>query len=116
MYDMTLAWILAFIIIAAFIYGIYRFILMSREEQLSKVSEWLLWAVTLAEKEYGGGTGKIKLREVYAKFVEAWPQVSRWLTFNDFSRLVDKVLVQMRSILTTNSAAYNYVAGGKVCS
>lgn len=114
MYDEILAWMLLIIVVAAVTYGVYRFITSTREEQLSKVSEWLLWAVTLAEKEYGGGTGKIKLREVYARFIETWPQVAKWLSFNDFSRLVDKVLVQMRSILTTNAAAYNYVSGGTV--
>ena len=35
------------------------------EAQLAKVKEWLLWAVTEAEKDLGGGTGKLKLRQVY---------------------------------------------------
>ena len=110
--DAILMFLIVVVVVAAVVYGAYRFTTMTREEQLSKVSEWLLWAVTLAEKEYGGGTGKIKLREVYAQFIQAWPQVAKWLSFNDFSRLVDKVLVQMRSILTTNAAAHNYVSGG----
>ena len=99
-------------ICAAFVaYGIYRFMSLSREQQLSKVTEWLLWAVTLAEKEYGSGMGKIKLREVYSQFVQTWPDVAKWLSFNEFSELVDAVLVRMRSLLTSNVSAYNYVKG-----
>jgi hypothetical protein len=31
------------------------------EAQLAKVKEWLLWAVTEAEKDLGGGTGNLML-------------------------------------------------------
>lgn len=42
---------------------------MPSDKQLNKVREWLLYAVTKAEKELGGGTGQIKLRYVYDMFV-----------------------------------------------
>ena len=103
--------LLIFVIAAMVILSTIRFVEMSHEEQMAKVSEWLLWAVTLAEKEYGGGTGKIKLREVYAQFIQAWPQVARWMPFSLFAKLVDAALVNMRSMLTTNDAAREYVEG-----
>ena len=40
----------------------YRYFNLPSEAQLAKVREWLLWAVTGAEKELGGGTGRLKLR------------------------------------------------------
>lgn len=39
-------------------YAIYSFVKMPSDKQLNKVREWLLYAVTKAEKELGAGTGK----------------------------------------------------------
>lgn len=50
-------------------YAVYVFVRMPSDKQLNKVREWLLYAVTKAEKELGGGTGQIKLRYVYDMFV-----------------------------------------------
>ena len=50
--------------------AVYRFLWLPRETQLAKVREWLLWAVTRAEQELGGGTGRLKLRQVYDLFVD----------------------------------------------
>ena len=56
-------------VLAAGGYAIYVFVKMPSDKQLTKVREWLLYAVTKAEKELGGGTGQIKLRYVYDMFV-----------------------------------------------
>lgn len=40
-------------------YAVYVFVKMPSDKQLNKVREWLLYAVTKAEKELGGGTGQI---------------------------------------------------------
>ena len=37
-------------------YAVYVFVKMPSDKQLNKVREWLLYAVTKAEKELGGGT------------------------------------------------------------
>ena len=37
-------------------YAVYVFVRMPSDKQLNKVREWLLYAVTKAEKELGGGT------------------------------------------------------------
>ena len=37
-------------------YTVYAFVKMPSDKQLNKVREWLLYAVTTAEKELGGGT------------------------------------------------------------
>ena len=58
-----------YVIFAVFAVGLcigvaaYRFAKMPTSEQLQKVREWLLYAVTEAEREFGGGTGQIKLVE-----------------------------------------------------
>lgn len=101
--------ILAIIVVAAL--AIYRYLKMPTEEQLDKVREWLLYAVTEAEKDLGGGTGQIKLRQVYDLFAVRFPWLVKVLSFNTFSDLVDDALVEMRELLDKNEAVAAYVAG-----
>lgn len=79
------------------------------EEQLNKVKEWLVYATAVAEKELGGGTGKLKLRSVYDAFIEKFPTVARKITFEHFSLLVDQSLEQLRKMIETNAAVQEYV-------
>ncbi len=75
------------------IYAGYRFLKLPTKAQAAKVKEWLLWAVTNAEKELGGGTGKLKLRQVYDLFVQRFPAVAMAVSFDTFSQWVDDVPV-----------------------
>lgn len=100
-----------FAVVAAFIM-LYLFFNLNREEQKQKVVEWLVDAVTTAEKTYGGKTGRLKLRAVYAEFVKAWPQVAKWLSFATFSKLVDLALVEMHDMIDNNAAIKAFVEGG----
>ena len=75
------------------------------------IKEWLLWACTEAEKELGNGTGKLKIRFVYDLFISKFPLLSKFISFNTVSHLVDEVLDTMRDILTTNDNANMYVYG-----
>ena len=74
-----------------------------------RVIEWLLGAVTMAEKELGGGTGKLKLRSVYDAFISKFPIFSKIISFNTFSDCVDKALEEMRKILESNKAVQAFV-------
>ena len=87
------------------------FFRLPREDQLRKIKEWLLWAVTDAEREFGGGTGQIKLRSVYDMFVVRFPGMAKVISFSLFSELVDEALVRMRKMLAENAAAQEYVSG-----
>ena len=88
---------------------IWRFVKLPREEQIEAVKEWLLMAVTEAERELGGGTGQLKLRYVYDLFVVRFPWLAKTITFNWFSELVDEALVGMKDMLQTNKAVQEYV-------
>ena len=104
--------ILAFVVIGAVAgIAIYHFFKLPTSEQLNKVREWLLWAVTAAEKELGGGTGQLKLRHVYDLFVTRFPWLAKVISFNVFSGLVDDALVEMRKMLATNNAVQAIVEG-----
>lgn len=92
---------------------IYRFAKQPRPDQLAKVREWLLYAVTAAEKELGGGTGKLKLRQVYDLFVVRFPWLAPVVSFELFSELVDDALDEMREMLSNNKAVAALVEGEK---
>ena len=87
--------------------GIYLF-----QTDKKRVLEWLLGAVTFAEKELGSGTGKLKLRSVYDAFITKFPVLSKVISFKTFSGLVDKALEQMKDILSNNIAVQNFVGIG----
>lgn len=97
---------LAVVIIAA-----VKFFKSGSAQQMRKVREWLLYATTLAEKELGSGTGKLKLRYVYDMFVAKFPWISTFISFDKFSALVDEVLEEMNGLLSTNKNVAAYVSG-----
>lgn len=88
-----------------------RFFKMPTAKQLATVKEWLLYATTLAEKELGGGTGKLKLRYVYDMFVTKFPWVAKVLSFERFSDMVDESLGSMNDLLSKNAAVQLFVNG-----
>lgn len=90
---------------------VYRFAKLPTSEQIQKVREWLLWAVTQAEKELGGGTGQLKLRSVYDTFVARFGWLAKIIPFSVFSELVDDALEEMREMLANNKAVAEYVEG-----
>lgn len=102
-----------FIALAALVvagYGLKVFLNRPTSEQLGKVKEWLLYAVTEAEKELGSGTGKIKLRYVYDMFLGKFPYLAQIVSFESFSLLVDEALDQFKEILNDNESVKEYVS------
>ena len=100
--------VLACIVGLGFIY-VRKFMNLPSEEQLTKVKEWLLFAVIQAEKELGAKTGQIKLRYVYDLFLSKFPALVNIVTFEQFSQLVDEALEQMKHLMQTNSNARYYI-------
>ena len=81
----------------------YRFVNWPTAEQLKKVREWLVYACLQAEKELGSGTGQMKLRMVYDMFLTKFSWLSKLITFEHFSALVDEALVEVRHLLESNT-------------
>lgn len=92
-------------------YAVYTFVKMPSDKQLNKVREWLLYAVTKAEKELGGGTGQIKLRYVYDMFVARFTWLAQVISFEMFSIMVDDALEKMKEMLEGNKAMQELVNG-----
>lgn len=98
-------------VIVAIVAAIYRFTKLPTEEQKSKVKQCLLNWVVEAEKNLGGGTGKVKLSMVYGWFVTAFPVLKNFITFETFSTWVDEALEEMKTMLATNQNLKNVVEG-----
>ena len=92
-------------------YAVYAFVKMPSDKQLNKVREWLLYAVTKAERELGGGTGQIKLRYVYDMFVARFTWLAKVISFEMFSMMVDEALGKMKTMLEQNKAMQELVNG-----
>jgi hypothetical protein len=92
-------------------YAVYVFVKKPSDAQLQSVKEWMLWAVTKAEKELGSGTGKLKLRYVYDMFVTKFPWLEGVISFEMVSMMVDDALEEMREMLETNKAVQEFVNG-----
>ena len=95
------------------IFSIYKFIQLGKEQQLDKIQEWLLFAVTQAEKELGNNTGQLKLRMVYGQFIDKFKILAMLITFEEFSDMVDNALDTMRNMLSSNEAVKQLVEGEK---
>ncbi len=109
-------WYIIIALVAVFVVAgciVYRFLKLPTTAQIEKVKAWLLWAVTNAEKELGGGTGKLKLRQVYDLFVQRFPAVAMAVSFDTFSQWVDDALTEMRKMLDENKAAAELVKGAE---
>lgn len=74
---------------------------------------WLVWAVSEAEKMYGSGTGKLKLREAYNLFIGKFPFFSSLITFTVFEEWVDEALKTMRRMIETNGEIKDIIEGIK---
>jgi len=93
---------------------IVKFFKIPHESQITKIKEWLLYAVTEAEKELGSGTGQLKLRYVYDMFVTKFPYLVKFVSFEYFSFLVDEVLVKFKELFKNNTAVKQYVSNAVV--
>lgn len=109
--DMIINICLGLILGGGFIISVVKFIQLSKDKKIEIISEWLLLAVVQAEKELGGGTGQIKLRYVYDMFISKFKYVSMWISFNQFSAMVDIALDKMRKMLSDNTNLKSYING-----
>ena len=110
--DMIINISLGLILGGGLIISVVKFIQLSKNKKIEIISEWLLLAVVQAEKELGGGTGQIKLRYVYDMFISKFKYVSMWISFNQFSAMVDIALDKMKKMLSSNTNLQSYINGG----
>lgn len=96
--------ILAIAVISEISITLYKWFKKPTEEQIAKVQEWLLYAVAKAEQVLGSGTGQLKLRYVYNMFVTKFPGIALFISFEEFSKMVDKALNKFEDLLKNNKS------------
>jgi len=94
--------IIAFVVVVGF--AVYKFLGLPTKDQVEKIKQWLLYAVTIAEQKMGSGTGQLKLRYVYDWFVDKFPITAKLISFEKFSKWVDEALEVMRKWLAENES------------
>lgn len=77
-------------------------VLIILSTRFSAFKEWLVFAVSESEKLFGGGTGQLKLRYVYDLAIKTFPALTKFISFNTFSKHVDEALEIMRDMLKHN--------------
>ena len=105
-------WWLIIIAVAVIIVAINLikvFLTMHKSQRIKKVKEWLLYAVAEAEKTLGSGTGQMKLRYVYDKFLIKFPFIAALISFETFSKFVDEALEKFNKLLEENEQVKEYI-------
>lgn len=85
------------------------FFKQTKEKQIEMLQQWLILAVVRAEKELGEGTGQLKLRYVYDKFIKEFKFLAKVISFEEFSKYVDDALEAMKHMIQNNKNVVNYI-------
>lgn len=99
-------------VVTSLIFMMVRFLGLPTKQQILKIKEWLLWAVCVAEEKLGSNTGQLKLRYVWDMFIDKFPMAAKFITFEEFSALVDEALEEMKEMLEKNPAVAKLILGG----
>ena len=102
-----------YVIFALVVLVIATIVVIVRNMSIEKMKEWLKYAVSIAEKQLGSGTGQLKLRQVYDSFVAKYKWISVLISFEKFSELVDEALEWMRNEMEENKNIKNYITEGE---
>lgn len=75
--------------------------------RFSSFKNWLVYAVSEAEKALGAGTGKLKIRYAYDLAIKQFPAIAKVIPWSLFSWLIDKALVIMNDMIKNNGDIAN---------
>ena len=95
-------WIVLFVVCFGLGMFLDKFIKKSKAQKMQMVKNWLLYAIAMAERELGSGTGRIKLGQVYEQFLLVFPQLQRFISFDTFAKMVDDVLEEFAELVEEN--------------
>lgn len=85
------------------VFLVYQWLQKPSKAKLEDIKEWLVFATLEAEKALGTGTGELKLRYVYDKFLTRFGAVAKFISFEQFQDLVEEALLESRRLLLVNS-------------
>jgi len=103
--------ILEYIIVGLFIALIVAVFIWLWINEKQVLINWLVKATAEAETTLGSGTGQLKLLYVYDLFISKFKIISRFVSFEMFSKLVDIALNIMEDMLENNEKIKMCVIG-----
>lgn len=89
-------------LVIAIVFQVIKFIEKPRAEQINALKEWLRYAVSVAEMEFGSKTGELKLHMVYDWAIERFKWLPTFVSFEKFKEYVDDALDWLDNQLQTN--------------
>lgn len=107
-------WTLLIFLVVGFLLGllvIFKLPMSLQEKLYEKIVEWLVYACIEAEKALGQGTGQVKLRYVYDLFIQRFPYLRYFISFDAFASLVNEALITVTKLLENNGDVMFYVYG-----
>lgn len=107
--------IIAFIGVVSFVsIKVYNWFKQPSSEQKEQIKQWLIFAVAKAEAELGTGTGQLKLSKVYDMFIEKFPAIALFVSFEDFSIMVDEALNKLEEIMKNNQNIQDVIESNRL--
>ncbi len=103
---------LIIILLAAFFAG-KKYMEKDKAQKIEAIKEWLKYAVTVTEKALGSNTGKLKLQMIWSMATAQFPFITKVITFEQFSKMVDDALDWMKEQLEANPNIKAVVTGIK---
>lgn len=92
----TLAFMLIVIAIAILVYAF-----ANKKGLLCKAA---LYAVSVAEEEWGSGMSKVKFAKAYTYMKTQYPLLTLFLTEEKLTQIIEDALVELKEILATKAA------------
>lgn len=80
------------------------------KQEKSIIFKMLFSLVTEAEKQYGAGTGELKLSSVVSQVYEKLPSVSKLIPVKTLEKWVDEALVEAKAKWKKNTNVATYIA------
>ena len=107
--------IIAFIGVVSFVsIKVYNWFKQPSSKQKEQIKQWLIFAVAKAEAELGTGTGQLKLSKVYDMFIEKFPAIALFVSFEDFSIMVDEALKKLEEIMEDNQNIQDVIESNRL--
>ena len=97
------------IVFAVFVVILAVLAIIVKKKGSANVAQWLLFAVAEAEHQYGSSTGALKLRSVYDSFVSKFSILQHFISFDQFSRMVDNALGSLEKLASENATIAQYI-------
>ena len=96
-------------ILAALVIIVVAIVCVIKQEK-NIVFKMLFSLVTEAEKQYGNGTGELKLSSVISQIYEKLPSISKFIPVKTLEKWVDEGLVDAKKKWEANNNVATYIA------